>query len=503
MNTTPAVAKPPVGAIAAAIVLSIVILLLWGLHLVTVASLGRSDPAGNGLAQAYAAILMIGLWLLLLILAVLAAVKGAAPRAATVAALILVPVSGLAASVAADLLARPFISPFLWPLIIPALIPPLLVLWCLLALSAAWLRASAIRIVAGVLLTAMIAICVSIWPLSQMRKSADGRETARLQKFDADLARVAADAPLWDWTPFLDTRDGTKRERVLGSIRKLVRRQAEAETMLDRGDFPLRYLAFFDLDPTAALCAKARAQLGKQVEPLVLNNAKPQPYAAISEQVSGAVAAMGWLVGYGCSCDAESKAWEAMAKAYADPSYDIYRLAELRDPKQLGRTARERPQRFSMLNAQSHLRGWLKFIDDPGLQAQALAGGRQAGSRTVDAVEILRDKYDEESRWKLQRFLVKLDLEATQPLCENALSELHAQFAKIYRPTGGDEPRPYSELLLRLGTSEQLPNLIWLARHGCAAGAELDEAIALVNAYQDSADRTKMLATLTALRSAR
>jgi hypothetical protein len=144
-------------------------------------------------------------------------------------------------------------------------------------------------------------------------------------------------------------------------------------------------------------------------------------------------------------------------------------------------------------------------VDDTvgGGRAQALAGARQTGSRTADAVEILRDKYDEESRWKLQRFLVKLDLEATGPLCANALTELRAQFAKIYRPAAGDEPRPYSELLLRLGTSEQLPNLIWLARHGCAAGAEQDQAIALVNAYQDSADRAKMLATLTALRSAR
>jgi len=503
MNPSSALPKPPVGAIAAAIVLGIVILLLWALHLATVASLGGSDAAGNGLAQAYAAILMIALWLLLMVLTILAAAKGTAPRAATIAALVIVPASGLVASVAADLLSRPFISPFLWPLVIPALIPPLIVVWCLFALSAARLRASATRIVAGGLLAAMVAVCVSIWPLSQMRKAVDDQEAARLQKYDTDLARVAADAPLWDWTPFLDTRNDTKRERVLGSIRKLDQRQAQAETMLDRGDFPLRYLAFFDLDPTAALCAKARAQLGKQVEPLVLNNAKPQPYAAISEQVSGAVAAMGWLVGYGCSCDAESKAWEAMAKAYADPSYDIYRLAELRDPKQLGRTARERPQRFSMLNAQSHLRGWLKFIDEAGLQAQALAGARQAGSRTADAVEILRDKYDEESRWKLQRLLVKLDLEATQPLCDSALSELHTQFGKIYRPATGDEPRPYSELLMRLGTSEQLPNLIWLARHGCAAGAELDEAIALVNAYQDSADRTKMLATLTALRSVR
>jgi hypothetical protein len=85
----------------------------------------------------------------------------------------------------------------------------------------------------------------------------------------------------------------------------------------------------------------------------------------------------------------------------------------------------------------------------------------------------------------------------------NTLSELRCQFARIYRPAATDEPRPYSELLQRLGTSEQLPDLIWLARHGCAADTELNEAIALVSAYQDSADRTKMLATLTALRSAR
>jgi hypothetical protein len=501
MNSTPAVIKPPVGAIAAGIVLSIVILLLWGLQLATVASLGRSDAAGNGLGQAYAAIQLIVLWLLLTVLTILACAKGKGPGAANVAALVIVPASGLVASAAAGLLAQPDIAPHLWPIVVPALVPPLIVAWALFTLSAARLRAGITGVVAGVLLATIVAVCVSIWPLSQMRKAVEDQEAARLQKYDADFARVPGNAPLWDWTPFLDTRDGTKREKVLDSIRKLDRRQAEA--MLDRGDFPVGYLGFFDLDPTPALCAKARGLLGKQVEPLVHNSDKPQPYSAIASQVSGAVAAMAWLVGYGCSCDVESKAWETMAKAYADPSYDVHRLAELRDPRQLGRTLRERPERFSMLNAQSHLRGWLRFVDDTALQAQVLAGARQVGSRTADAVEILRDKYDEESRWKLLRYLVKLDLEATQPLCLNALSELHGQFARIYRPATTDEPRPYSELLQRLGTSEQLPDLIWLARHGCTAETELNEAIALVSAYQDSADRTKMLATLTALRSAR
>ena len=168
---------------------------------------------------------------------------------------------------------------------------------------------------------------------------------------------------------------------------------------------------------------------------------------------------MGWLVGYGCSCDVELKAWETMAKAYADPSYDVHRLAELRDPRQLGRTLRERPERFSMLNAQSHLRGWLKFVDETALQAQALAGARQASSRTADAVEILRDKMMRKAGGSCCATFVRLDLEATQPLCLNALSELRGQFAGIYRPAPTDEPRPYSELLQRLGTGEQLPAL--------------------------------------------
>ncbi len=51
MNAEPVAKKPPVGVIAAGIVLSIVILLLWGLQLATIASLGRSDAAGNGLQR--------------------------------------------------------------------------------------------------------------------------------------------------------------------------------------------------------------------------------------------------------------------------------------------------------------------------------------------------------------------------------------------------------------------------------------------------------------------
>jgi hypothetical protein len=493
-------AKASSGAIAGAIVLGAVIGLLWALNLATLASLGHSDAAGNGIGEAYAAIQIILLWSLLTIMTVIASVNGAASKPAMAAALVIVPASGFVAMAAADLLARAYLSPFLWPLVIPAAIPPLAVVWCFLALRG---RTRMAGTALGALPVAMLAVCLLIQPLSLMRKAVNDAETARLEKYDADLTRVPAGAPIWEWTPFLDTADSTKRAKVLDSIRRLDQRQAQAETMLDRGDFPIGELGAFDLDPTPELCSKARSLLRKQVAPLVLNAPNSRPYRDIAAQVADAVAGMDWLVGYDCSCDAESKAWEVMANAYTDTSYDIYRLAQLRDPKELGRTLRERPERFSMLGPKSHLKGWLRFADDKDLHEKALAGARALDRRTADAVEILVNKYDEESRWKLLRHLTALDLEATMPLCANVLSELHGQFAKVYRPGPNDEPRPYSELLERLGNGEQLPDLIWLAGHGCEAGPELSEAVALVKAYQDSPGKAEMLAELTRLKSRR
>jgi len=90
------------------------------------------------------------------------------------------------------------------------------------------------------------------------------------------LARVPANAPLWDWTPFLDTQDSTRRAKVLDSIRSIDQRQAQAEAMLDRGDFPIGHLGSFDLDPTPALCEKARSLLRRPVETAYAQNSRSQ-----------------------------------------------------------------------------------------------------------------------------------------------------------------------------------------------------------------------------------
>ena len=187
---------------------------------------------------------------------------------------------------------------------------------------------------------------------------------------------MAPNAPLWAWVPFLATPNEVQRGAVLDRIRNLASRQSNAETMLDRGDFPLGYLGQSELEPTPAICDKARALLRRQVEPLVLKTPNSKPYTAIAAPVADALAAMQWLVGYGCDSEAESRSWETMAKAYRDPNFDVVDLARLREPKELGRTLREDPARFAMLTPASHLKAWLKFASDKEFHDQALAGAR-------------------------------------------------------------------------------------------------------------------------------
>lgn len=72
-------ARASSGAIVAGIGLSLLVFLLWAVQLATLTDLSGSDPAGNGLAQAFGALEIIILWVLLAVLTILAGVKGEMP----------------------------------------------------------------------------------------------------------------------------------------------------------------------------------------------------------------------------------------------------------------------------------------------------------------------------------------------------------------------------------------------------------------------------------------
>ncbi len=473
--------------------LGVLALLFWMLALATLPNLASSDAAGNGYAQAYAAIELFILWGLLALVTLIACVKGEVAWPAAIAAAILIPVSGVVAFVALGLLSKPALPPFLWPIVIPALVPLLVLAFDLWALFPS-LRAAIPARLAGAVWGVTLVLCLSIFAFQHVRERAIGQIVAASEKYRADLAKLPADAPLWEWVPFLDTRNASAQGDLLARMSKLPKRQSEAELMLERGDFPLLYLGSLDLTPTPALCDKASALLRRQVAPLVPTIPNSKPYKDVAVHVSGALSAMKWLGGYDCDIDAESQAWETMAKSYRDPNFDVYELAELRDPKNHGRILRQALERFSMLTPKAHLTAWLSFADKQEFHDPALTGARQLDHRTADAVEMLNDKNDISAPWKVLKYLPVLDLEMTTPLCKAALNQIDRDVMKVYRPKN-DDPRPYSELLQRLGAYEPLTALVWVAGHGCEAEPELSEAEGLVNAYQDSPARATMLAT--------
>jgi hypothetical protein len=167
--------------------------------------------------------------------------------------------------------------------------------------------------VAGLVWGGTITVSAAMLPMAQVRQDSVTRQLIRYNNWAADFARLSADAPLWQWTPLLATQSDVRADAVLTRIRQPGRRQEDAETMLQRGDFPLRYLGRFDLIATPSICAKARALLRKKVETLLLKNRGTRPYA-----------------GHDCSCDAEARAWETMANAYRNPEWDVYELRDLR-----------------------------------------------------------------------------------------------------------------------------------------------------------------------------
>jgi len=469
---------------------------VWILALATLSHLDGSDAA-----QARGAVETGILWLLLGALGFTAYALGRLSKAAIAALLVLLPLSGFTVMTVLDLLARPEMAPYLWPIVVPALIPPIIAAFCIRALSPEIRLMIPSRVATPVMSGAVLLLCLSLLPMQEARNSAD-KGTDRRAASEAALLALPANSPLWAYTPFLATKDRAMREAVLERIRHLDRRQADAEIMLRRGDFPLGQLGAMDLDPTPAICSKARDLLRRQPAALTPQQVGTRPYSEIDDRVEDAAAAMEWLVGYGCSCDAEAKAWQDLAEAYRDHDFDTRRLAELRDPARLGKVLREDPARFSMLTPQSHLKAWLKFADesrpgDPAQREQALAGARMVVGRNEDAVEILKE--GDYPAPVLMAHLPELDIRATSEFCGEALKMVRGELARAYHPPP-EESHPYSELVEKLAPSRTLAALTWLAMQGCEANSELEETISLIHAYQDSPDAAVMIDTLARLR---
>lgn len=293
-------------------------------------SLHASDAAGNALSQAFTVLAGVALWVALLLLALLAALRGLLPPAALAASALLLPASGAAALAVVQLLSRDR-SQGRWLLAVPVVAPLLVLgylLWAGLPALRARVPASLADLVAG---GGLLLVSLLPWPSVWLAGRAASQQTERLgretearerreraeeqREWSERLDELPPDAPLWEWREF--TEHGPElRQRALAGVRKLDRRQADAELMLSRGlDFPMRELPELDLQASPALCAGARRLLGdklRQISPAVPG----RPWSWEQAAVDPYLPALAWLLAHGCDCRAELAALESALQAY-------------------------------------------------------------------------------------------------------------------------------------------------------------------------------------------
>jgi hypothetical protein len=501
------VATSPAPISTVAIVLGLLLAaacLFFTLILTTgMASLASSDAAGNGMAQAFTAVCLILFCILLAALVLTAVLGGRAPPEGRLAILLLTPLAFGAIFMAFNLVTRPDVAPGLWPLAIPGAAPTLIVAYCLWALIPAFRRGVPARVAGFGLLGALGVVCAAIVPLGEMRDHANALEAARIAQWQAKLTATPDGAPLPQWMPFLSSDVYQVEQAARAKILALPSRQSDAEAMLERDQFPFNELRRFDLDPTPALCEKAKASLSRRAAALApAPGAKPD-FDKIARDVDAAAGAILWLVGFDCASDAEARAWEALGRSYGASDIALSDLIDARDPKRLGLELRNAPPKVSMLSAKSSLRAWLGFAYGPGGETEdaprLIAGARALDHRTADAVDWLTGDYAAGDRFVLMRFLPQLDLDPTPALCKAAFGAIGEDLASVYRPTA-DSPLPYRQVGERLGVGRPLEALKWLAGAGCDADQQLTTALEVVNAYQPSPEREAMAAALAKLK---
>lgn len=305
----------------AAGVLFLAALLLWLGLVANMSTMHNSDPAGRGMAQAYALFTILALYAVLAVLLSFAAWRGTLPSTGRWALWLLHPLSGAALIAALYLMEDRTVR---WPLAIPCTAPLILMLaavWSYLH----WIPAPALWIVLSL-------VSLAPWPavLARQTHRSERREAARQkiaqqaqeeseQRRTDTLARfqqLHTGSPLWDWMEFA-AKDHELREQALQAIRQLPHRQDEAEAMLRRGlPFPLLELPHLDLAPTTELCAAATSFLTGHAQSMKPKVPDPPAFHLLAYRFEPFLPGLAWLHSRKCDLSETVQALQDSASAY-------------------------------------------------------------------------------------------------------------------------------------------------------------------------------------------
>ena len=311
------------------VVLLVLACLVWLVLVALAATLNSSDPAGNAMSYSFAMLMTVALWVVLAVLLLVSGFDGAMPRRVGLSALVLVPLSGAAAMAAVNLLEGRADLTAKWPIILLVLVPFLLMFYAGWSFFPAWRSVVPPNAANIAVWSVVLFLSLLPWPALRSRATRDAnaqantglqeqreKELARAENVVA-FQRLTPESPLQDWLAFV-TNGNELRDSAFAGIRRLARRQADAETLISQGDdLPMMELRNLDLEITPRFCGIAVEFLRKDADSFRPTTAAAR-YDVVSYRIERHLLTMRWLAANECDCAAAVSAYETTARLYED-----------------------------------------------------------------------------------------------------------------------------------------------------------------------------------------
>ena len=327
------------------LVLLLVAVFLWLAMVAISATMNESDAAGRGMANGFAVVTAIGLWIVLAILVLMTVTRPEVPGLTKVIALVLVPASFAAALATISVLAGVRGQATGWPIVILAALPFLILTYVMWVISPAVRGVLPVPLMERGVWGLVLALSLIPWPLLRAKNSRDAavrekyeaaakaEEDSVATALESQLNSLNADTPLRDWLAFA-TAGNDMREQTLEGIRALPNRQRQAEALEGDDMANLMYeLRNLGLEATPKLCKSANDFLVNHAESFRQKAATTARYEIEGSAIEKYLFAMQWLHENRCNIGPAIDAYAdvvALYPAAPDREQFLARLAELR-----------------------------------------------------------------------------------------------------------------------------------------------------------------------------
>jgi hypothetical protein len=308
-----------------------ILLLLASLLIFAVAGMAsdfhKSDAAGNAMAQGFAFLLAIVLWLLLGVLLLMSGARNKLPGISILITLALYVGAGSGYFVALNILKEAPAGDHFESVLRTVLMtcPWAIIFYCLWnffpGVRAVIPTAAANCIAAVPLLVLATVPWLAQGPTNAIvaaRRQAIQDAYDKQQKLILAINALPPDTPLTAFLGYTEAPSSDASGAAISRMRTVPRRQGEAEELLRKQDTRLlRVVADLDVAMSPALCEGGRQSIRKLAEQFKPATPSP-PFASVEDKLNTYTTSIRWLRDNGCDCKEEIGIFEQTVRLYPE-----------------------------------------------------------------------------------------------------------------------------------------------------------------------------------------